>query len=253
MKKNIFLIISTLFILSACGDSKQTISQSAEKENITDNSVTEESTDKTENEETANVKLEVEDSGSNIWSDSINSIWINTAAIYKNTGDVPVKIGETQMNYKAKDGSILGTSTMIYAVPRIVQPGETAFITEGTILDGESSTDNYAETTFNFNFEETEEDSNLMEVGAIKGIVGEYDYSVTGLVKNPSDVQQDDIRITAILYDESGKILGGLSGSVDLGLAPGGEAGFELSYPPLPDNIGSKVSKIEVKSYGFTW
>ena len=246
MKKITILVISALFLLTACGNSKQTISQSTDKEN---NTVAE----KTNNEEKANVKIEIENSGSNIWSDSINSIWINTAAIYKNTGDVPVEIGETQMNYKAKDGSILGTSTMIYAVPSIVQPGETAFITEGTILDGESSTDNYAETTFNFNFEETDESSNLMEVSAVKGISSDYGYSVTGLVKNPTDVQQEDIRLAAILYDASGNILGGLSGSVDVGLAPGGEAGFELSYPPLPDDIGTKVNKIEVKSYGFTW
>lgn len=82
----------------------------------------------------------------------IDSIFINTAAIYKNTGEVPGDIGETQMNYKEKDGSILGTSTMIYAVPENVQPGESAFIVEGTTLNEETSLDNYSETTFNFNF-----------------------------------------------------------------------------------------------------
>ena len=168
--------MSSLLLLTACGDSKQTISQSADKEN---NPVAEENN----NKEEANMKIDIENSGSNVWSDSINSIWINTAAVYKNTGDVPVEIGETQMNYKAKDGSVLGTSTMIYAVPSIVQPGETAFITEGTILDGESTTDNYAETTFNFNFEETDESSNLMEVSAVKGVSSDFGYSVTGLVK----------------------------------------------------------------------
>ena len=244
MKKITLLMISLLFILTACGNSKQTISQSADKESKSDTS---------KNEEKANAKLEIEDSGSNIWSDSIDSIWINTAAIFRNTGEVPVDIGETQMNYKGKDGSILGTSTMIYAVPEIVQPGESAIIVEGTTLNEDTSLDNYFETTFNFNFDATDEDSNLMEVSAVKGISSDYEYSVTGIVKNPTDVQQEDIRLAAILYDVNGKILGGLSGSVDVGLAAGGEAGFELSYPPLPDNIGSKVNKIEVKSYGFTW
>lgn len=248
MKKITILLITLLFILSACGDSKQTISQSAEKESHSENSE-----ETTQAKEKVNARLEIEDSGSTIWSDSIDSIWINTAAIFRNTGEVPVDIGETQMNYKGKDGSILGTSTMIYAVPEIVQPGESAIIMEGTTLNDVTSLDNYSETTFNFNFDATEEDSNLMEVSAVKGISSDYEYSVTGIVKNPTDVQQEDIRLAAILYDENGKILGGLSGSVDVGLAAGGEAGFELSYPPLPDNIGSKVNKIEVKSYGFTW
>ena len=214
MKKITIIMISLLFILTACGDSKQTISQSADKENKPDSSTIEENTN---TEEKANAKLEIENSGSNIWIDSIDSIWVNTAAIFRNTGEVPVDIGETQMNYKGKDGSILGTSTMIYAVPAIVQPGETAFILEGTTLEGESSIDNYAETTFNFNFEETEEDSNLMEVSTVKGIPSDYGYSVTGLVKNPTDVQQEDIRLAAILYDESGKILGGLLEVLTLG------------------------------------
>lgn len=248
MKKITILLITLLFILSACGDSKQTISQSAEKESKSENSE-----ETTQAKEKVNAKLEIEDSGSTIWSDSIDSIWINTAAVFKNTGEVPVDIGETQMNYKGKDGSILGTSTMIYAVPEIVQPGESAIIVEGTTINDVTSLDNYSETTFNFNFDAIEEDSNLMEVSAVKGISSDYEYSVTGIVKNPTEVQQEDIRLAAILYDENGKILGGLSGSVDVGLAAGGEAGFELSYPPLPDNIGSKVNKIEVKSYGFTW
>ena len=157
------------------------------------------------------------------------------------------------MNYKAKDGSILGTSTMIYSVPKVVQPGETAIISEGTIIDGETTTANFAETTYNFNFEPTDEGSNLMDVSAVKGVQGKYDYSVTGLVKNPTSEQQDDIRLAAVLYDEAGKILGALYGSVDVGLAPNGEAGFELTYPSLPDDIGSKVKTIEVKSYGYTW
>ena len=234
-----------VLVLAACGDSKQTISQSDnEKE---DKSVKQEESAK------ENASLEIVQSGSTVWVDSIDSVWVNSAAIYKNTGDVAVDIGETQMNFKAKDGSIIGTSSMIYAVPRVVQPGETAIIGEGTILDGETTTDNFLETTYNFNFEPTDEDSNLMEVSNVKGIQGDYDYSVTGIVKNPTDIQQEDVRIAAILYDGAGEIIGALSGSVDVGLAPNGEAGFDLSYPSLPENIGQKVKKIEVKSYGFNW
>ncbi|WP_342576232.1 FxLYD domain-containing protein [Solibacillus sp. FSL K6-1781] len=49
----------------------------------------------------------------------------------------------------------------------------------------------------------------------------DYEYSVTGIVKNPTDVVQEDIRLAAILYDANGKILGGISGSVNVGLAAG--------------------------------
>ena len=142
---------------------------------------------------------------------------------------------------------------MIYSIPRIVNPGETAFIVESTILDGVSTETEFKETTFNYNFEETTEEPNLMEVSSVKGIDGEYGYKVTGLVKNPTEEQQDDIRLAAALLDKDGNLLGTLEGSVDVGLAPGNEAGFELSYPDLPEDVGSKVATIEVKSYGWTW
>ena len=244
--KKIGIVLLSSLLLVACGNDKTTVSSEG-------------STNKSEEENTAvqqeesNAKLEISQQTAGAWVNSIDTVWVHSAAIFKNTGDTPVDIGETQMNYKAADGSILGTSTMIYAVPQIVNPGETAFIGESTILDGTVSKDEFSETTYNFNFEETTEDPNLMEVSAVKGIDGEYGYKVTGLVKNPTAEQQDDVRLAAALFDANGALLGVLEGSVDVGLAPGGEAGFELSYPELPEGVGAKVATIEVKSYGWTW
>ena len=240
------IILSLSLLLAACGDDKTTISS----EGNTNKS--EEETTSTQQEEST-AKLEISQQTAGAWVNSIDTVWVHSAAVFENTGDTPVEIGETQMNYKATDGSILGTSTMIYAVPRIVNPGETAFIGESTILDGTMSKDDFSETTYNFNFEETTEDPNLMEVSGVKGVDGEYGYKVTGLVKNPTTEQQDDIRLAAALFDANGELLGVLEGSVDVGLAPGGEAGFELSYPELPEGVAAKVATIEVKSYGWTW
>ncbi|QTB23123.1 FxLYD domain-containing protein [Lysinibacillus sphaericus] len=186
------------------------------------------------------------------WTNSIGTTWVHSAAIFENTGDVPVEIGETQMNYKGKDGSMLGTSTMIYSVPSIILPGETAIISEATTLDG-TTADAYTETTFNFSFDETKEDPNILEVSGTKGIAGDYGYKVTGVVKNITDAQQDDVRLAAAIFDANGNLLGALKGSVDVGIAPGSEAGFELSYPELPPDVISKISTIEVKSYGWSW
>lgn len=243
-KTGIILFLSLLLV--ACGDDKTTISS----EGNTDKSE-EETTSAQQEESTA--KLEISQQTAGAWVNSIGTVWVHSAAIFENTGDTPVDIGETQMNYKATDGSILGTSTMIYAVPQIVNPGETAFISESTILDGTTSKDDFSETTFNFNFNETTKDPNLMEVSGVKGVDGEYGYKVTGLVKNPTAEQQDDIRLAAALFDANGSLLGVLKGSVDVGLAPGGEAGFELSYPDLPEGVAANVATIEVKSYGWTW
>lgn len=241
MKKISKLILLSL-LLVACGDEKITVSSEG-KTDMT----------KEAEEKKSTAKVEIAQQANGAWVDSIDSVWVHSAAIFENTGDIAVEIGETQMNYKGQDDSVLGTSTMIYSVPSVVNPGEKAYVVESTILDGVSSAAEFKETTFNFNFQETTKAPNLMEVSAVKGIEGEYGYKVTGLVKNPTEEQQDDIRLAAALFDKDGNLLGILDGSVDIGLAPGNEAGFELSYPDLPEGAASKVATIEVKSYGWSW
>ncbi len=225
----------------------------SDEKNTKDTSEETKQTDNQKDEQEA--KLEIVDQASGAWTDSIGSVWVHTGAIYKNTGDVPVEIGETQMNYKAQDGSVLGTSTMVYSVPSVVGPNETAFIGETTILDGETDSANFKETTFNFGFDKTKEDPTLLETSVVKGIKGDdySSYRVTGMVKNTTDAKQDDIRLAAALLDESGKLVGVLVGLVDIGVNPGSEAGFELAYPEIPKEAEARVAKIEVKAYGFNF
>ena len=245
MKKLSFLfLIFLLSILTACGNTENagdTNENSSERQ--------------TEENENTKSKLEIINSTGSAWVNSIGTVWVHSSAIFKNTGTVPVDIGETQMNFKAQDGSILGTSSMIYAVPSVVLPGETAYITESTILDGVSNAADYKETTYNFNFNETSEDPNLLEVSGVKGVKGDSytPYKVTGVVKNVTKELQDDIRLAAGLFDAEGQLLGVLSGSVDIGVNPGSEAGFELTYPELPEGVADKVATVDVKAYGWTW
>lgn len=249
---NVLLAVALMVFLSACGNelagdthsSEGTEEQAASKQGET-------------KEVQEEPKLEIVQSTGGAWKDSIDSVWVHSSAIFENTGDVPVSIGETQMNYKDQQGGILGTSTMIYSVPSVVGPGEQAYITETTILEGMTDPALYGETTYNYGFDPTEENANLLDVSGTKGIPSTDDYrtpyTVTGVVKNTTSELQDDIRISAALFDESGTLLGVLNGSVDVGVNPGSEAGFELNYPEVPREIAGKVKKIDVKAYGWTW
>jgi hypothetical protein len=201
------------------------------------------------------VKLEVLKTAGASWKDSVGAVWVHSGAVYKNTGSVPVRIGESQMNFKAQDGGILGTSPMVYSVPDVVQPGETAFVGESTILDGISDPAQYKETSYNFDFDKATNSGNILEVSGVKGSKGgEFtQYKVTGVMKNSTQEKQDDIRLASALFDNEGTLLGVLTGSIDVGVNPGSEAGFELNYPELPEGVGDKVATVEVKAYGFKY
>ncbi|WP_449537788.1 hypothetical protein [Ferdinandcohnia sp. Marseille-Q9671] len=258
--KRLFLILLAFclsFSLAACGGDDHagdtnTKDNTSEKESSTEKETTTDK-DKAESEP----KLEIIDDTSGVWKDSIDTVWIHSAAIFENTGDVPIEIGETQMNFKGKDGSILGTAPMVYAVPDIIAPGEKAYIAESTILEGITDPNQFGETTYNFSFDSTDRKANSLEVSGVKGFPATDDYSnpyrVTGIVKNTTDELQDDIRISAALLAEDGSLLGVLDGGIDVGVNPGSEAGFELDYPEVPKDIAGKVKTIEVKAYGWNW
>ncbi|MGM0901647.1 MAG: FxLYD domain-containing protein [Bacillota bacterium] len=258
--KKLFLIIMALgfsFSLAACGGENLAGDTNTPSDQSEQEAPTESESSPDDNEAQSEPKLEIVKSTGGVWKDSIDTVWVHSAAIFENTGDVPIEIGETQMNFKGQDGSILGTATMVYSVPGIVAPGEQAYISETTILEGITDPREYKETTYNFSFDETDGNANLLEVSGVKGIPGKDDmsspYRVTGLVKNTTDKLQDDIRISAALLAEDGTLLGVLNGSVDVGVNAGSEAGFELSYPEVPKDIASKVKTVEVKAYGWTW
>lgn len=245
MKRTLFTttVLTLTLILTGCGSSGTATTSE-------DTKVKQESKSKKEEA----VLAEIIKSVDGAWSPYEDSdyILIHGAAIFENKGDVPVKIGETQMNHKSTDGSILDTESMIYSVPRVILPGETAIIGETSYVEG-ASADEFGETTYNFTFDKTKENPNVVEVEGIKGTPVEDGYKVTGVVKNTTNEQQDDIRLAAALLDAEGNLLGALSTSVDVGIAAGGEAGFEMSYPDLPPNIADKVETIEVKAYAWNW
>lgn len=238
--------LSISLILAGCGDLGTATSSEDSSSDKTENST------KTEKEEKA--LAEVVESTHSAWKPYEDSeyTYIHSAALYENKGNVPVRIGETQMNHKGTDGSILATETMVYSVPEIILPGEKAIIVETSYVEGITA-EAFGETTYNFTFDETDENPNIMEISGVKGVPTEDGYKVTGVVKNITDQQQNDVRLAAILLDAEGNLLGALNGSVDVGIAPNGEAGFELSYPEVPLNIIDKVATVEVKSYAWNW
>ncbi|MDP5275284.1 FxLYD domain-containing protein [Chengkuizengella axinellae] len=269
MKKLFVLLTLTALTLALIGCSSDEVSGTSENGKT---STTEENTENTETENTENeeetkdnkvnvekeepkesISLEITQQNEVAWVDSIGTVWVHSAAIFENTGDEPVKIGEAQMNFKDQEGGILGTETWLYAVPDIVLPGQKAFITESTFLDGINDPSLFKETSYNFDYGKTGEDPYLMETSGVKGFPGdEYSpYTVTGVVKNTTDKKHEFISVSAALYAEDGSLLGILDGSVDVGVAPGSEAGFELFYPEIPVEYGNQVVSVEVLAYGW--
>ncbi|QHT48491.1 hypothetical protein M662_19040 [Bacillus sp. SB49] len=234
-------------LLTACAAEESTMSSGDEPKQAE----AEEKADQTE------AQLEVKSETFDAWEDSIGSIYASYSAEITNTGDAPASVGDIQVNFEGEDGSILGTMQMVLPVPEIVQPGETAYIGENTILDTVTSAEEIANATMNMDFSQTEEDPALLTTENIKLTEGKDEYSsvytVTGTVLNETTEKADDIRLAAGLYDAEGNFLGTLNGSIEVSLNPDGKAGFELNYPELPANIKGKATEAKVKAYNWSF
>lgn len=252
MRKLLFgLTFLSVGFLAACGAEESTTSTKV------DDNETQTNTEQTE-EVKAEASIEVFQETYGVWTDSIDSVWVHYSAEVKNNGEEAASIGDIQVNFEGADGSVLGTDTMLSATPGIIQPGETAYITTSTTLDGYAETD-FAKASLNLDFDSVSEEAQLLKADATKLVdlsADEYAYSpykVTGTIINDSEEKSDDIRIASGLYDAEGKLLGVLEGSLQVSLNPEGKAGFELTCPELPKDIGGKATEVKVKAYNWTW
>ena len=242
MKKilGMLLTIGVTFIIAACS-SEGSETQIDDKKETTETTVSDNSNESKE-ETKQGPSVEIVNSSSVSSKDSSNFVYLNSSAVFENTGDTPVEISGS-MNFNKVDGGTLGGGP-IETVPSVVNPGETAFLTSSILLRGVTDPSQVGETTFDFEFEETEKQSSKLETSDVKNTDG----SVTGLVKNPTQELQDNIRISAALFAEDGSLVGVLSGGIR-GLNPGEEASFQLNNPPLPEGSEDKITKIEVNAY----
>lgn len=253
LAKALGVSVLSIGVLTACGAEDSTMSSKEES----NGQASQENKEKEQKEEKAEAVIEVKAETFGAWKDSIDNVYANYSAEITNTGDSPASIGNIQVNFEGKDGTILGTASMALPVPDVVMPGETAYIGETTGIDTVTSADEITGVSANIDFSSTDEEPMMLTTENVKLTEGKDNYSnaytVTGTVINPNEKKADDIRLAAGLYDANGKFLGTLNGSIQVSLNKDGKAGFELNYPELPTEIKGKATEVKVKAFNWSF
>ena len=201
-----------------------------------------------------NASAEITQTAMHKWKDGIGSIWVHGAIEIKNTGTVPVQIGDIAISFIGEGDTILGSDTMIASVPNIIKPGDVAYVGDSNILEGISSIDEIIDIEANIDFRETEAESQMLTVEDLNIRTDGYgDFKVTGRVANTSTENADDIRIVIALFNDEGKLLGIKKASPDVTLAPDKKMGFEARYPTIEGGMASEVSTLTGKAYNWSW
>ncbi len=199
------------------------------------------------------ISAEITQTALQVWEDSIDTIWAHGAIEITNTGDVPIEIGDISISFVGDDNSILGTASMILAIPEILLPGETAYAGDSTIIEGIDDPSKIVNIEANIDYDKTDKQPQLLDVQGLKIIPSDFGGAkITGRVVNTSQENADDIRIIIATFDENEKLLGVYSDLPDVTLAPEKNMGFETSYPGIEvEGFADKVNKIVGKA--FNW
>lgn len=183
----------------------------------------------------------------------------------KNEGKKPIDVNNVIINFNGHDDQPISHFEFIESVPNIINPGETGFILQQTILSGIIAENGLKEVKTELYGEETKEKQVLLDV--IDVSVEESNnqvtpYIVKGKVINNSGSDIGGAKIYAGLYDDKGTFYGIMTGTAspvvepmkpNVALKDNGEITFELTFPTLSNGIKGKVTTAKVYAISYDY
>ena len=232
--------------LSACGSSGSSAKGDDKKEETAAETEGEAAKEETAKEEAPKEEVkkeaawEVGEAKSVTWTDSIGSKWIQIVCPVTNTGTKNLYLSAGSMDLEDSDGHLVDSKNLVSVFPDVLQPGETAYYYEETILD-EGAPDELSilphvkvkEATIECIRYETSDISITDDTyGGVK---------VTGRVENTTSEDGKMVYIVAFLYDADNNMIGSNFTILTDDLVAGDKVGFSMSGFSLPDGVTADV------------
>lgn len=259
MKKSATLFLAGVLCLglTGCGSSSSSDSSKAdEKEGASASEETAAETkedEKKEEEPKEEVKeeaaWEVGEATAVTYPDSIGSTWIQIICPVKNTGTKTLYLSSGTMDLEDKDGHLVDSKNLISVFPEVLQPGETAYYYEETILDDGMPTD--LNVLPHVKVKEAKVDCIRYEISDVAIADEEYGgVKITGRVENTTDESESMVQIVALLYDADNNLLALPFTYLTDELAAGDKMGFSMSTFSAPDSVtAGAVDHYEIYAY----
>lgn len=250
----VLIIALAVMALSACGSSdsgsSSSSSSSSTSNSSSSSSVESNSSSNAEPEEKVeDVAWEVGDAIINVWTDSIESKWIQVMVPVTNTGSKNLYFNSAKLDVEDETGHLLESMDYLSFYPEVLQPGETGWVYEETTFENEGEPANVIP---HIDFDEATVDCIRFNISDLDIRGDEYgDITVTGRVENNTDEEQTMINVVAFLYDENDMLVG-MATTLEDSLKPGDKIGFSATSFSLPDSVNvDRIAKYEVMAYPF--
>ena len=262
MKNKKFVVIMILIIalatmaLSACGssDSGSSSNSSSSSSNSSSSSSNSGAENNSSNnaepeEKVEDVAWEVGEAIINVWTNSIESKWIQVMVPVTNTGAKNLYFNSAKLDVEDESGHLLESMDYLSFYPEVLQPGETGWVYEETTFENEGAPANVIP---HLDFDEATVDCIRFNISDLDIRGDEYgDITVTGRIENNTDEEQTMINVVAFLYDENDMLIG-MATTLEDSLKPGDKMGFSATSFSLPDSVNMDlIARYEVMAYPF--
>lgn len=258
MTKSATLFLAGVLCLGLTGCGSSSASDSSKAEEKEETSTTEETAAETKEkkkEEAPKEEVkeeaawEVGEARAVTYSDSIGSLWVQIICPVTNTGTKNLYLSSGTMDLEDADGHLVESRSMVSVFPEVLQPGETAYYYEETILDEGSPTE--LKVLPHVKAKEA-------TVDCVRYAISDTEFSdetyggvkITGRVENTSSEAESFIQVIALLYDADNNLLALPFTYITDELAAGDKIGFSMTSFSVPENVtASAVDHVEFYAY----
>lgn len=219
---------------------------------------TEGETPRKEEKSAKEVRMEEDPQAHKIKSDTVSKTWkmsngkvmAHGAAEIRNTGKKPVQLDSARLRFLGKDDRQLVEKEVLTIVPKVIQPGESAYVGATVHLRRAKSTGELKEIALDADYLPSYISPVKMETESISREKRDEKFTtVTGTVKNPNDQQVESILVTAALKNKQGNLIAVITDYLDPGIPAGGQARFRAYDDKLPATVTQPATDLEVSAY----
>ena len=253
--KKVLLFVLTLalcFGLVACGSSSDSKDSDSKEETKKEESA-EESKEEPEEKVSDEPQWEMGTSTVKTWTNSIGTQWVQMISPITNTGDVNLYLSACKIDLEDEAGHLVDSKDMISVFPQVLQPGETGYYYEETILEDVEATG--LKALPHESAEKASVECIRLDVTDLDIKADSYDeISITGRVENNTEEAQSSVYVVAFLYGADGNLIGIAYDIFMDEIAPGDKMGFSASAFSLPDDVTiDAVASYSVVAYPFQY
>ncbi|MFD1434385.1 FxLYD domain-containing protein [Kroppenstedtia eburnea] len=187
---------------------------------------------------------------SKVWKTSDGKVMAHGAAEIKNTGKKPVQLDSARLRFLGKDDRQLVEKEVLTIVPKVIQPGESAYVGATVHLRRAKSTGELKDMALDADYTPSYIPAVKMETESLSRDANDGGFTtVTGTVKNPNDQQVESILVTAALKNKQGNLIAVVTDYLDPGIPAGGQARFRAYDDKLPAAVTKPATDLEVSAY----